>query len=127
MPQLQLPIFHEGTHLITANVGYQREGGQVTYFNGMMPVFTHRSEDTASFQMIVSQFYVNGVARQVEIVDAFGINPLALKRWVKKYREGGPKAFYIERRGRPRSKKKWGPGQGQATGAGRAEEDRRRP
>lgn len=106
MPQLQLPIFHEGTYLITANIGYQREGGQITYFNGMMPVFTHEVVDTASFKMIVSQFYINGIAKQAEIVDAFGIKPLALKRWVKKYREGGPKAFYIERRGRPRSKKR---------------------
>ena len=72
----------------------------------MVPVFTHEVDDTASFQMIVSQFYVNGIAKQAEIVNAFGINPLALKRWVKKYREGGPRIFYIERRGRPRLKKR---------------------
>ncbi len=60
--------------------------------------------------MIVSQFYINGNAKQVDIVNAFGIKPLALKRWVKKYREGGPKAFYIEKRGRPRGSKKRGPG-----------------
>lgn len=106
MPQLQLPIFQEGIHLITANLGYQRQDGQVTYLHGMMPVFIHDVEDTASFQMIVSQFYINGNAKQVEIVEAFGINALALKRWVKKYRQGGPKAFYIEQRGRPQSKKK---------------------
>ncbi len=106
MPQLQLPIFQEGTHLITANLGYQRRDGQVTYLHGIMPVFLHEAEDTASFQMIVSQFYINGNAKQVDIVKAFGINPLALKRWVKKYREGGPGAFYVEKRGRPRSKKK---------------------
>ena len=34
MPQLQLPIFHEGTHLITSNISYQRENGQITYLNG---------------------------------------------------------------------------------------------
>ena len=106
MPQLQLPIFEDGTHLITSNLGYRKEGGQVTYLHGMMPVFVHDVKDTASFQMIVSQFYLNGNAKQVEIVEAFGINALALKRWVKKYREGGPRAFYIEKRGRPRSKKK---------------------
>ena len=69
MLQLELPIFHEGTHLITPNIGYQREHGQITYLNGMMPVFTHEIDDTASFQMIVSQFYINGIAKQVEIVD----------------------------------------------------------
>ncbi|MDA0685189.1 MAG: helix-turn-helix domain-containing protein [Bacteroidetes bacterium] len=106
MPQLQLPIFQEGTHLITENLGYRREDGQVSYLHGMMPVFIHDVEDTASFQMIVSQFYINGNAKQSSIVKAFGINALALKRWVKKYREDGPKAFYIEKRGRPRSPKK---------------------
>lgn len=109
MPQLQLPIFQEGTHLITPNLGYLRKDGQVTYLHGMMPVFIHDVDDTASFQMIVSQFYINGNAKQSELVKVFAIKPLALKRWVKKYRAGGPKAFYIEKRGRPRSKKKPNP------------------
>ena len=106
MPQLQLPIFQEGTHLITENLGYLWKDGQISYLHGMMPVFIHDVDDTASFQMNVSQFYINGNAKQIEIVRAFGINALSLKRWVKKYRETGPKAFYIEKRGRPRSKKK---------------------
>lgn len=106
MPQLQLPIFQEGTHLITENLGYQRDDQQVVYLNGMLPVFMHDIDDTASFQMIVSQFYINGAAKQVDLANAFGIKPLALKRWVKKYREGGPKAFFIEKRGRPRGTKK---------------------
>lgn len=106
MPQLQLPIFQEGTHLITANLGYQRKDGQVTYLHGVMPVFLHDVGDTASFKMIVSQFYINGNAKQSELVRAFAIKPLALKRWVKRYREDGPGDFYIERRGRPRLKKK---------------------
>jgi len=50
----------------------------------MLPVFTHTVADTASVKMIVSQFYLNGAAKQAQIVRAFGINPLALKRWVKK-------------------------------------------
>ena len=106
MPQLQLPIFQEGTHLITENLGYLRKDGQISYLHGMMPVFIHDVEDTASFKMIASQFYLNGNAKQSEIVKAFGINPLALKRWVKKYLEDGPRAFYIEKRDRPRAKKK---------------------
>lgn len=106
MPQLQLPLFHEGTHLITANLGYRREDDEIVYLHGMMPVFLHRTDDLASFKMIVSQFYLNGNARQAELVRAFGINALALKRWVKKYREGGPKAFFETRR---RSRRGAGP------------------
>lgn len=44
--------------------------------------------------MIVSQFYINGNAKQAELVRMFGIQPLALKRWVKRYRTDGPKAFF---------------------------------
>ena len=106
MPQLQLPIFQEGVTLITPELGYSKEDGQVVYLHGMLPVFTHEVTDTASFKMIVSQFYINGAAKQAEIVKAFGINPLGLKRWVKKYREDGPKAFFIEKRGRAKVKKK---------------------
>jgi len=103
--QMQLPIFEDGTHLITRDLGYQRQDGQITYLQGVMPVFVHSITDVASFQMISSQFYVNGLVKQMDIVRAFGIKPLALKRWVKKYREEGPGGFYIEKRGRPRQKK----------------------
>lgn len=106
MPQLQLPIFQEGVIPITSDLGYFQENGRVVYLHGMMPVFTHEVSDTASFKMIVSQFYVNGVAQQVQIINAFGINPLALKRWVKKYKQEGAKAFFVEKRGRARGKKK---------------------
>lgn len=106
MTQLQLPIFLEGVNPITLELGHCRKDGQIVYLHGMLPVFTHAVEDLASFKMIVSQFYVNGAAKQAQIVRAFGINPLALKRWVKKYRAEGAKAFFVERRGRPPSKKK---------------------
>ncbi len=106
MTQLQLPIFLEGVNPITSELGYSQQDGQVVYLHGMLPVFTHPVEDAASFKMIVSQFYINGAAKQSQIVKAFGINPLALKRWVKRYREEGAKAFFIEKRGRPTGKKK---------------------
>lgn len=107
MPQLQLPIFAAGVTEVTANVAYEKKDGQVVYYNGMMPIFMHDEDDLASFKVIVSQLYINGAARQVEIVRAFGINPLALKRWVKKYREEGPAAFYARKpRGRRTAKKK---------------------
>jgi hypothetical protein len=98
VPQLQLPIFCEGVHRITPNLGYQREGDEIVYLHGMMPVFLHRCDDLSSFKMIISQFYINGNAKQSELVKAFAIQPLALKRWVKKYRQGGPKAFFVSNR-----------------------------
>jgi transposase-like protein len=56
--------------------------------------------------MIVSQFYINGNAKQSELVRAFSIQPLALKRWVKRYRASGPKAFFASRRKRRTTPKK---------------------
>lgn len=107
MPQLQLPIFPDGVTEVTANVAFEKQDGQIIYYNGMMPIFMHDEKDMASFKMITSQLYVTGAAKQVEIVNAFGINPLALKRWVKAYREEGSSAFYArKRRGVKPSKKK---------------------
>jgi hypothetical protein len=68
MPQMQLPIFQQGIHLITPHLGYQRDGDDIVYLHGMMPVFLHHDDDTASFKMIVSQFYINGNAKQAELV-----------------------------------------------------------
>jgi len=106
MPQLQRPIFQKGVTLITPDLGYSQKDGQVVYLHGMLPVFTHDVTDIASFKMIVSQFYINGIAKQAQIVKAFGINPLALKRWVKRYRQEGAKTFFTEKRGRSKGKKK---------------------
>lgn len=107
MPQLQLPIFPDGVTEVTVNVAFEKQEGQIVYYNGMVPFFMHDEDDLASFKMIVSQLYINGAAKQVELVRAFAINPLALKRWVKRYREEGPSAFYKPKpRGIRKSKKK---------------------
>jgi len=105
MPQLQLPIFLEGVTHITSDLGYSKTDGQIIYYNGTLPIFTHEECDLGSFKMIISQLYINGSASQTQLARAFAIQPQALKRWVKKYRTQGIKAFFIERRGRPKSKK----------------------
>jgi len=63
-----------------------------------MPVFQHGEQDLASFKMIVSQFYVMGVAKQSDLVRAFGVNGLLVKRAVKQYREEGPQGFFAPRK-----------------------------
>lgn len=99
MPQMQLPMFHEGVNPITNDVGYEKRAETVVYYCGTMPVFSHAVGDLDSFRMIVSQLYVNGTVRQADLVRAFDIRPLALKRWVKRYRAGGPRAFFRSRQG----------------------------
>ena len=105
MPQLQLPIFIEGITQITSDLGYSKAEGQIVYYNGTLPIFTHDENDLGSFKVILSQLYINGSASQTQLADAFAIKKQALKRWVKKYREEGIEAFFTEKRGRSKSKK----------------------
>jgi hypothetical protein len=97
MPQLQLPIFPDGVTYITNYLAFRRQGGQVTYFNGHMPVFSHAETDIATFRMITSQFCVTGHVKQSDIIRAFGVTSISVKWSVKIYREKGPKGFYAPR------------------------------
>jgi len=94
MPQTQLPIFPAGCEQINASLAVERKDNQVTYFNGHLPVFTHQADDIQSFRLFTTQLIVNGSASQAEIVEAFGVPAITVKRYVKKYRLGGCKAIY---------------------------------
>ena len=51
----------------------------------MMPVYQHPEDDLESFRFFTSQIIVNGNATLAEIVKAFGVRAITIKRWVKKY------------------------------------------
>jgi transposase-like protein len=97
MPQLHLPMFPSGVTAITDVLAFGKQDGRVTYFSGQLPVFSHAEDDTASFRMITSQFYLQGCVQQSDIVRAFGVTPISVKRWVKVYKERGPRGFYAPR------------------------------
>ncbi len=100
MPQIRLPFFSEEITLINSTVGFQKNYGIVYYFNGSMPVYQYprhggqAEEDLKSFRLFTSQLVVNGNAMQSEIVRAFGVSSISVKRWVKKYREEGAQGFF---------------------------------
>ena len=73
MPQMQFPFFPEGGTHITVLHAFARRDGQVTCFNGDMPLFVHEETDLASFRMTTAQFLVNGCATQAQIARAFGV------------------------------------------------------
>jgi len=100
MSQIQLPIFPDGSTAITPVLSFTKQDGRVTYFNGSMPVFSHDTDDHASFRMITAQFCANGNTKQAEIVRAFGVTKISMKRSVKRYREQGPGGFYTHRKTR---------------------------
>lgn len=94
MPQTRLPFFPEDIELINNYIGVQKKNGIVYYFNGAMPVFQHPENDYPSFRLFTSQLVVNGNVKQVEIVKAFDVSPISVKRWVKKLREEGAESFF---------------------------------
>ena len=100
MPQTQLPFFPSGTTEINANLAFEKRDARVTYFYGTLPVFSHAEDDLATFQMIISQLYINGSATQAELYRAFGISAISVKRAVKKHREQGAAGFYTPRQTR---------------------------
>jgi transposase len=100
MPQTLLPIFPaEGTP-VNDIISFCKRDGSVYYFHGCLPIFTHAERDLRTFRMYASQLVVNGTCTQAELVRAFHISPISMKRHVKKMRAGGSKAFFAERRKR---------------------------
>ena len=72
----------------------QKEEGQVWYIHCHLPVFHHEEEDVGSFRMFTSQMIVNGTVKPKEIVKAFGVPTITVKRYVKVFRQRGAKGFY---------------------------------
>ena len=94
MPQAQLPLFPEGIVHINSYVGYERRGDYIVYFNGHLPMFTHRADDVASFRLITSQLLTAGTITQGDIVKAFNVPLTTVKRYSKKLRQEGVGAFF---------------------------------
>jgi len=103
MPQMLLPIFPPEATEINNLLGFARKGETIYYFNGQMPIFSHHQDDLKSFRLITSQLVVNGNATQMEIVRAFGISKISVKRYVKLYRNEGAEGFFKPRKGRSAS------------------------
>jgi hypothetical protein len=89
--QLHLPMFPNGVTQITDELAFGKKDGP------HLPVFSHAENDMATFRMITSQFCVHGRAKQSDIIRAFGVTSISVKRSVKTYREKGPKGFYAPR------------------------------
>jgi len=96
MPQAILPLFPDDVTPINNIFSYAKRERMACYFQGTFPVFTHHEDDLKSFQIFVSQLYINGNCKQSEIVRAFGVSSISVKRWVKKYREGGIESFFAK-------------------------------
>jgi len=103
MPQLQLPIFPEGTTLLTPEIAFECREGKVTYIYGHLPIFQHAQEDVASFRYFTSQLVVNGTVGQADIARAFHVPTVTVKRYVKRFRESSGRDFFTPPRRRSAS------------------------
>jgi len=100
---VQLPLFPAGTTHLNDALAFACREGQITYFNGHLPVFTHAQDDLAAFRLFTSQLVLNGSATQGDIRRAFGVPKVAVQRALARYRAGGAAAFFVPprpRRGR---------------------------
>jgi transposase len=95
MPQLQLPIFPAGIIEINNQIAVEKREGMVYYVYGHLPVFQHGEGDVRAFRMFTSQMIVNGTVKPKDIVRAFGVPMVTVKRYVKVMRERGSEGFYV--------------------------------
>ena len=93
MPQLQLPIFPSGVTEINSQIAVLKESGTVYYIHGHLPVFQHSEKDVRGFRMFTSQMVVNGTVSPKDLVRAFGVPMISVKRSVKVFRERGAEGF----------------------------------
>ena len=101
MGQVLLPIFPAEATPINGLLSFEKRGDTVYYFTGIAPIFSHKVEDYKSFRLITAQFVVNGTAKQMDIVRAFEISPISMKRYVKLYREKGINGIFKPPAARP--------------------------
>jgi transposase len=94
MPQMQLPMFPAGVTEINGRIAVEAKDGQVCYVHGHLPVFQHEESDVRSFRMFTSQMIETGTVKPREIVEAFGVPMVTVKRYMKVYRQQGVKGFY---------------------------------
>ncbi len=95
MPQLQLPIFPAGAAEINHQIAVEKKDGMVYYIHGFLPVFGHREDDVRAFRMFSSQMIVSGTVKPREVVQAFEVPMVTVKRYVKVLRERGSEGFYV--------------------------------
>src|SRR6516164_6250945 len=95
MPQLQLPIFAAGITEINNQIAVVKGEGMDYYVHGHLPVFQHGEGDVRAFRLFTSQMIVTGTVKPKDIVRAFGVPIMTVKRYVRVMRERGSEGFYV--------------------------------
>ena len=98
MAQAILPLFIDGENTVNRKISYEKaDDGNIYYYLYCQPVGFHRIDDLREFKILTSQLIVNGHCKNCEIVKAFGVSEISVKRSVKKLRTEGIAGFYKQR------------------------------
>jgi hypothetical protein len=100
MPQQILPLIPRGATQINGLISVWRDDENWTYFYSAHPIYLHRKIDRRMFRLVTSQLFYSGACRQADIRKTFGVSKSSIIRSLNKLRSGGPKAFFVQRRGR---------------------------
>ena len=92
--QQLLPIFPKEMEFITPQLGVKEEEGTVWYLFSGAPIFSHEKDDLSSFRYITANLIVMGRCKNQDIVKVFGVSSDSVRKWKKKFKEGGKKAFF---------------------------------
>jgi hypothetical protein len=79
---------------INSQIAVLKEAGTIYYVHGHLPVFQHAEKDVRGFRMFSSQMVVNGTVKPKDLVRAFGVPMISVKRSVKVFRERGAEGFF---------------------------------
>ena len=95
MGQEILPLFIDGDNVINKKISYEKAtDGNIYYYLYCQPVAFHPINDLREFKVLTSQLIINGHCKNCEIVKAFGVSEISVKRSVKKLRTQGIAGFY---------------------------------
>ena len=97
MKQTLLPLIPDGATPVSDLISVVLENDHWTWYYGARPVFAHPQSDRESFRMFSAQLVCQGACKQVQIVNAFSVSAISVKRSVKQYREEGIQSFYRPR------------------------------
>ncbi len=83
--------------MITPTLGVREDQGLVVYFHSGMPIYSHGVEERHKFRYCTSNFILQGLCRNVDIVRAFHVSTDSVRRWKKVLVEKGELAFFGEK------------------------------
>ncbi len=95
--QTLLPIFQDGTILITPVLGFSKKDNFVYYYLSGLPIYSHAEKHTKKFRYISSNFVLEGLCTRRDIANAFGVSYESVKKSVKKLKEEGEEGFFSKR------------------------------